>query len=254
MPFEFEPNWGQFPSAVSYKVRTRLGSLALGAQSIPIGRSVRLSFAGDKASAWEAMNPARGTTSYRIGNDPKLWISNVTRFLRLRRDGAYAGIGIDLYLIDGNLEYDFLLDANADPGQIWMRFDGADNIAIDSAGNLVIDGPDGRSIQRKPVSYQGSGTSKRLIPTRYRILSRTGVGVEMDEYDRSAPLTIDPIVESVSLLGGSMDDTVMGIGTCRRHDDLSRFSGRPRRTSSRLGRLSAFLCDGEHLYLWGFRR
>lgn len=53
--------------------------------------------------------------------------------------GVYNGINLDFYRNNaGNLEYDWVVAAGADPSQIKVQFTGADRLSADAQGNLQI--------------------------------------------------------------------------------------------------------------------
>ncbi len=63
-----------------------------------------------------------------------------------------------------------------------------------------------RIVIHRPVAYQEFSGARRKVASSYRMLGRSGVGVEVASYDRSKPLTIDPTVSYATFLGGSFID------------------------------------------------
>jgi hypothetical protein len=69
---------------------------------------------------------------------------------------------------------------------------------------LIMDG--GEIRQPQPVVYQASGASKRAVSARYVLDGAGALRVEVGDYDRSRPLTIDPLLVYSQFIGGSESD------------------------------------------------
>ena len=204
VPLHFEPNRGQGNAAVQYLAPVRNAVVSLTATGLAFNGAVTLEFEGSNSSfAWSPAAPAAGTTSYIQGRDPSHWLRDIPHYARMERKAIYPGIDLVLYGTEGRLEYDFLVAPGADPARIRMRFNGVRGLKIAGNGDLLVDTAAGELIQRKPHVYQS-----QTVDGRYRILGGGRVAFEVGSYDRSHPLTIDPVLESAVLLGGSADDRV----------------------------------------------
>ena len=98
--------------------------------------------------------PLPGTANYFIGNDPSQWHTGIPTYARVRYPEVYPGIDL-IYCgtSQGQLENDFLLAPGADPGQIRLGFEGADSLAVDATGTLLVRTTDGQVQLRPPVAY-----------------------------------------------------------------------------------------------------
>src|SRR5439155_25294666 len=144
-------------------------------------------------------------TSYFLGNRKDEWRHAVVNYSRVRYTGVYPGIDLVYYGSGGDLEYDFIVQPDADPNRIRLKFQGVERLSVNSAGDLVIRTAAGQLTQRRPVVYQ----TGREIQGRFKLLSKNVVGFAIEPYDRSAALTIDPVLTYASLLGGSGGDAVV---------------------------------------------
>jgi Beta-propeller repeat len=212
----FEPNSGQTDPAVQYLARTAAGVVFFTDRHLVLHRqggrqAVRLQLLGsDPQARWEPADATGATTSYYIGRDPKNWAADVPRYRRLFRRGVYRGVDQVYYGNADRLEYDFLLAPHADPARIRMRVDGATGISVAADGTLVIETPDGKIEQRKPILYETlQDGSKRPIQGGFRLLSKDTVAFVVAKHDRNLALSIDPVLESSTYLGGSFDDRVV---------------------------------------------
>ncbi len=71
-----------------------------------------------------------GKSNYFIGNDPKKWRTNVSRYSRVKYQEVYPGIDLIFYGKQGQLEFDFVLAPGADPKVIELSFGGADRLEV----------------------------------------------------------------------------------------------------------------------------
>jgi hypothetical protein len=212
--FHFEPNRGQAGPEVRYLASVRNATIALTDTGLvadsPASR-VALVFEGaSRASRWEAADAAPGGTSYLIGSDPHRWLRDIPHYNRVKRRNLYSGIDIVAYGAEGRLEYDFVVSSGADPDRIRLRFEGDAHLEVTEAGDLRIQAAHGELLQKRPAIYQSMpGGTRRPIRGRYRLLGGGRVAFAVAAFDRSRPLTIDPVIESATLLGGSGDDRVV---------------------------------------------
>src|SRR2546426_8760694 len=108
-----------------------------------------------------------GKANYFIGNDPAKWRTNVPTYAKVQYRDLYPGIDLIYYGNLRQLEYDFVVRPGADPKQIVVSVEGADNLEVDAQGDLVLDTAAGAIRQRKPVIYQNIDGARREIPGGY---------------------------------------------------------------------------------------
>jgi uncharacterized repeat protein (TIGR01451 family) len=170
------------------------------------------------AASVTALDRQPNTSNYFIGNDHSKWRTNVANFGKVRYAGVYRGIDLIYYGNQRQLEYDFVVAAGADPSLIGLGFgggtEGAEKLpsSIDDNGDLVaqLDGGDVRF--HKPVIYQIDGHQHRnLIDGGYTLRADGEVGFEVEAYDHSKELVIDPTLTYSTYLGGSNVDVGLGV-------------------------------------------
>lgn len=104
----------------------------------------------------------------------------------------YDGIDLKWYGNDeGLLEYDYIISPESDLNEIKFKIKGAENIFIDEKGTLIIETLFGGIQQSKPVAYQGF----QEIDAKWT-LNENIVGFKVENYNRSLPLVIDPVVRN----------------------------------------------------------
>ncbi len=147
--------------------------------------------------------PLAAKSNYLLGSDQRRWRSGIPNYGAVRYEQVYPGVDCVFYGNQQQLEYDFEVAPGADPGRIRLRFDGAEQISLDEAGDLVLRTAAGEIKQRRPVIYQMAQGARREIAGRYAIKQTGEVGFELGSYDTTLPLVIDPtLVYSTAGMGG----------------------------------------------------
>ncbi|MGV3724732.1 MAG: SBBP repeat-containing protein, partial [Actinomycetota bacterium] len=246
LPLAFEPNLGQAGDDVRYLARvpgatlligdgqatlrlrpsdgraSRAGAQAAGrkrqARRIEAsgvrgtGAAVTMRFVGARAkTAPRAERRLPGRVNYLIGQDRTRWTTNIPTFAEVRSTGIYDGVDVAYYGNGRQLEYDLIVKPGADPSVIKVALTGADQLSIDPAGDLLMETAAGVVRQDRPVAYQEVDGTRRPVGVRYALNERV-LGFVVEEYDRSRPLLIDPLINYGSYLGGSGDDLGASVG------------------------------------------
>ncbi len=180
----------------------------------PQSHTVHMKFEGANPAAKVAgERELEGKVNYFRGSDPSKWLTNIKTYGAVRYRGIYDGIDIVYYGNEtGEMEYDFVVAAGADPQQISLRIEGAETMEVEASGDLVIATPAGRMRQRRPEVYQEVAGERRGVEGGYVLEPGGRVRFNLGEYDRNAPLVIDPVME-YSILGDADYDEAFGIAT-----------------------------------------
>jgi hypothetical protein len=179
----------------------------------PQSAVLQMSLVGANPAAKVAgQNELEGRVNYFIGNDPAKWRTNVPTFGRVRYAEVYPGIDVVYYGNQKKLEYDFVVAPGSDARAIALEFVGADEVEVDGAtGDLMVRVGEETIRQLAPVTYQELGGARKKVESRYALRGGGRVEFEVGEYDASAPLVIDPVLQYSTYLGGSNDDGSSGI-------------------------------------------
>ena len=216
LPLRFEANQGQFDRTVRYAARTPAYSIALTANGasfrFPGSPEISLSLPGSAPSpAIDPQEPMAARTEYMIGRR-KDWHTGIANYARIRYRTVYPGVEMVFYGKGNQLEYDFVLQPGADPNAIRLQFGGAGRLAVTPEGDLALDTPGGRMLQHKPAIYQQDAKGSRTpISGRYNLLANGLVRIQLEQYDRSQALTIDPTITYSTLMGGGATETMTGM-------------------------------------------
>src|SRR5438132_4205986 len=158
LPLPFEENHGQAPASARYVAHARGSHLLLGPDAIVFEarrERVRMILAGSRPGVGpEGLERLPGTVNYFTSRDSRDWVAGVPTYARVRYRDIYPGIDLIFHGNPRSLKYDFVVAPGADPARIALRFEGAEDVAPDGAGGLVVRTPRGRLVQAPPAIYQ----------------------------------------------------------------------------------------------------
>ncbi len=213
VPLHFEANQGQFSDSVKYLTRGKGYSFALTAQEVvmelqgknTVRVSMKLKGANPRPQI-SAQQQLEGKVNYFLGSDPKQWKTAVPTFGQVKYEQVYPGTDVVYYGNQQQLEYDFIVAPHADPKAIKLTFEGAKDLRLDEAGNLLLATEAGEVRQHKPIVYQEIAGQRREVAGRYTI-ENNEVGFALGDYDREQTLVIDPVLAYATFLtlGGVND-------------------------------------------------
>ena len=188
LELSFEANRGQTDERVAFLARGHGYSVYLTEEasavvSLPGQAVLNLNLPGARREPRIAgVNRLEAESHYLIGNDRENWQTHIPHYARVHYSGIYAGIDLVFYGNEGQLEYDFVVSPGADPGVIRLAVEGADDLTLDEAGNLVLSlaagggdgtavpaGPRGARLGHRPPS---SGVRGDYLPVHRRDLGR----------------------------------------------------------------------------------
>jgi len=161
-------------------------------------------------SAPRGTSPLSHSTNFLVGNDPTRWASNIISYERVLYEDLWAGIDLEYRIEGGCPKYEFKLDPGADPEKIGIRVHGHSclNVGPDSVSMEL---PTGGTLEDSSLlSFYGDGPGG-TVGSSFTEKGTDTFGFGLRGYDRSRPVTIDPLVYS-TYFGGGGDETVLKRG------------------------------------------
>ncbi len=152
------------------------------------------------------VNRLEGVANYFVGNDPSSWLTDVPMYSEVHYQNAYDGIDVAYHGDQGNLRYDFLVRPDADAGQIQLDFQGAQSVAVNEQGQLVLGLQGGELVQSAPVAYQETATGRQAVAAAYVQAGPNQIGIQVGNYDHTRTLVIDPTLNFSTYVGGNGND------------------------------------------------
>jgi hypothetical protein len=235
----FEPNVGQADPRFPFLARARGFDLLVAPAETVLDYSpgssseaVHLTLVGANPDATvEGRDLLRSKSNYFIGSDPRQWRTGVPHYGRLVTSEVYPGVSLLYYGNEGQLEYDLVVTAGADPRQIRYTVRGVEAMRLDEIGNVLLQTRIGTVIQKAPVAYQEVAGRRRTIESRYELIGGNEIRLALGAYDHGLPLVIDPVLSYSTFVGGSSGDEPRGIA--RGNDGaiyVSGYTGTPSTT------------------------
>jgi hypothetical protein len=237
LPIAFEPNVGQANSEAKFLARGAGYELFLTPQesvfvlsagsknsdpqtlrsaaktSSASAAVLRMKLLGaNKTPVFDSQDQLPGNSNYLSGKDPKNWRTDIPTYRRVAEYAVYPGIDLVYYGNQNQLEYDFVVAANADPRAIRFAMEGAGQIRTNNEGDLLVGVGDREVRFVKPFAYQREGATKVAVAANYLIEGGDGkVAFQLGSYDSRRELVIDPILSYSTYIGGSNIDGANGI-------------------------------------------
>jgi hypothetical protein len=234
LPLSFEPNQGQADPRVKYLAHGPGYTLALSPAEAtlvlthatpPAGppkfqapskrldlksiatkattRTITVRMLGaNRAPRIDGVDKLPGISNYFVGNDHAKWQSNIPNYAKVRYSSVYPGVDLVYYGTQGQLEYDLIVAPQGNPGAIRFAIDGADEVALEANGDLVMHAGRDQLALRKPVIYQEIAGQRKEIAGRFKWADKKTVGFEIASYDRNRSLIIDPGLVYATYIGG----------------------------------------------------
>jgi hypothetical protein len=191
--------------------------------AVKSGPVLRMQFGrGERPLSVSGLDELPGRANWLVGSDVARWRTDIPLYARVHYADVYPGVDLVFHGEGGRLEYDFELSPGADVRAIRVELEGAEKLAIDDHGDLLLSLPGGGTLrQLAPVAYQPDGRVMRRVPSRYVLIgpeeaSDPRIGFVVGAYDPALPLVIDPVLSYSSFLGGGGTggfDAAYGIAT-----------------------------------------
>lgn len=151
---------------------------------------------------------AESKAGYYIGSDTSKWAADVQIYEEVLIENIYKGISAWVYFDKGQFRYDFVVNEGADPNKIKMKYQGYDMLGVSNDNELVINTKFGEVLHRNLIAYQKNGRKWKDVECEFNVSHNGEVSFELNDYDNSLPLIIDPMVYSTFIGGFEVD---MGI-------------------------------------------
>jgi hypothetical protein len=143
-----------------------------------------------------------GKVNFLSTPNENTWVRGAETFRTLVYEDIYKGIDLVLAAGRGKVKSEYHVDPGADPSVIRIRFDGQDDVAFGSSGDLVISAGDLELREEPPFSFQPSEGKQVPVSSGYVLHADGSVGFRVGDYDRRLPLIIDPALLYGTYIGG----------------------------------------------------
>jgi hypothetical protein len=200
LPTSFEPNRGQFDRRFDFGARGFNYSLLLSSKVVMTtfrttasnSETLEMTLLGANDSArLRGADPLPGISNYYSGS-PENWITNVPTYEKVEIQNVYSGVDAVYYGDQNHFQYDFIVNPGTSADVIDLSFKGASQLALSDDGELLISMGSSKFRQSKPYVYQIVDGRRTQVTSSYVLRGTLRVGFDIEGYDRSKPLVIDP--------------------------------------------------------------
>ncbi len=201
----FEANNGQFDESILFVSRGTDYSMALlrdgmlltiiNPQAGEKSTSIQFKFLGSALyPGIEGEDPYPRKMKYYAGRDrPELF--EVTAYRQVRYGSIFPGIDLFFSCNPYYLEYYFALSPRARLSDVVFEITGAEKLALNEEGDLVIRTQAGVLIRPAPRLFEEEASGLRKeIKGGYVLLANNRVGFDADTYNQMAKLIVDPVL------------------------------------------------------------
>lgn len=250
LPLFFEANNGQTDSEVKFLARRpgyllRFKNDRIETVSARRNDSSQLTLQfinAQSATTIEGLTRLSGESNYLAGNDATQWHTSIPHYQSVKYHNLYRGIDLIYYGHDGQnssangeMEYDFIVQPQANVDDILLNFDyqlssqSEDNaplkdnsqikdnlqLKIDEHGDLLIETAMGTIRKLRPQAYQDINGERKIVTASYLIYDNHQrdhqIKFQLGAYDHNYPLIIDPVVNYASYFGGKGSDEASAV-------------------------------------------
>ena len=156
-----------------------------------------------------AENISQAKVNYFIGNNKHNWHTNINTFNTINLNEVWQGIDVKINAYASNIEKLFLVNPGADISQISVPVSNTQKLSVSQTGELEIYTESGIFSFTKPIAYQDISGDRKYVDINYSIYENS-YGFELENYDNSQLLVIDPLIAS-TYIGSDCDDGVLSI-------------------------------------------
>jgi hypothetical protein len=125
----------------------------------------------------------------------------------LNYENLWEGIDARFYGTEEGMKYDFIVRPGYSPDPIEFEIEGATNLLVTAEGELAFETPLGEIKKGKPYTYQLVNNKRVEVSAQYLVKDGV-VSFEVDNYDPSMTLYIDPIALKYATFLGRKDKSI----------------------------------------------
>jgi gliding motility-associated-like protein len=149
--------------------------------------------------------PTKHYHNYFLGNDETHWASGVRGYNQVKYLELYTGIDAQFFEKEGQLKYEFHIQANTNPAIIQLKYEGYTDIKLNKRGNLEVRTAIGLLEEQKPYAYQI--VNGRIVEVSCSFQLTNGVVTfDLGDYEKHLPLVIDPVLVFATYNGAESDN------------------------------------------------
>jgi hypothetical protein len=193
-PFRFEANQGQANQEVRFLAVGSMYTAELTENAIVMptaSEPLRLTFTGGRAKTIHPLDSLNLLSGYYGFGSARAY-TGIPNYQRVLYESVYPGIDILFYANGNKLEFDFIVAPGASVDAIQLEVSGHDALRLSDSGNLLMKAAGDEVMLSAPRIFQETVAGRQPVSGRFVVTDSDEIGLEVEDYDRSKPLVIDP--------------------------------------------------------------
>ncbi|HTD42934.1 MAG TPA: SBBP repeat-containing protein, partial [Bryobacteraceae bacterium] len=180
------------------------------------GEQIKVRFEkANRGVTLEGLEPLAAKANFFLGQDPHEWHTGVPTFQKILYRDLYPGIDLTYGGTQDRIKSEFMVAPGADPRVIRLEYSRtlsiATELSIAANGDLIARSAWSELRERAPEIFQETTAGRVRVAGRYRLVDDHTAGFDVDSYDMSLPLVIDPVISYSTYLGGTGIGAVTGL-------------------------------------------
>ncbi len=150
-----------------------------------------------------------GYTNYFIGSNQSLWRSHVLSYAVARYTDVYPNIDLEIYTASKALKYNWVVHPDGNPQEAVLIYEGTDGVEITHNGDLRIHTSLRDVVELRPYAFQHNGDNETEVKSKWQVKRKGNVyrvNIEVDKYDHTKDLIIDPTLIFSTYTGSTADN------------------------------------------------
>jgi len=152
-----------------------------------------------------------GEYNYLVGSDPKGWHTGAHAYSGVIYRNVWDGIDVKISQNGPDIEQEFLVHPGANLGRVQIAYRGIERLEVARDGSLLVHTAFGDLKETTPRVYQEIGHKRVSVDGRFRLTGTSSYTVDIKSLNPQYALVIDPTLLYSTYLGGSNQDSGLGI-------------------------------------------
>jgi hypothetical protein len=172
---------------------------------------LKLNFEDSNTVVPRGENLLEAKSNYFNGQGASDPITDIPNYGKLVYNNIYENIDLVFENTEDGLKYEYIVHPGGNPSAISMRYEGANEVLVESSNELKIYTASGVITDSELLIYQNGGSGKNTIEGQFDLQAKLTYGFAITgDYDKQKDLIIDPLLYS-TFLGGKGQDAGLDI-------------------------------------------
>jgi len=159
--------------------------------------TIRLRFLRSHGGDPIGIDPTETLYHFFYGMNPDLWKTGIRSYREVVVPDLYNNIDLRFYGDPRGLKYDLIVHPGGDPDDIRIAYEGADDVYLEGGHSIHIECGNMKITDGPLEIFQETQVQGRYM------LENGKISIEVDEYDETGDLLIDPLLLAASYFGGN---------------------------------------------------